>query len=97
MAPHYTDAEEQTILRKFDRRLVLFIALLYMLSFLDRAHSVAPRNYSRWLVPPAALAIHLCIGQVYAFSVFKLPLTQVIGVTHHDPAAINGAGQWDVG
>jgi MFS family permease len=52
-----------------------------MLAFLDRAHSVAPRNYSRWLVPPAALAIHLCIGQVYAFSVFKIPLTKLIGIT----------------
>ena len=43
------------------------------LSFLDREHSVAPPNYNRWLIPPAALAIHLCIGQVYAFSVFKIP------------------------
>jgi MFS family permease len=46
------------------------------LSFLDREHSVAGPGYSRWLVPPAALAIHLCIGQVYAFSVFKLPLVE---------------------
>src|ERR1700744_5902717 len=53
-----------------------------MLSFLDREHSVAAPGFSRWLVPPAALAIHLCIGQVYAFSVFKLPLTQLIGITH---------------
>ena len=45
-----------------------------MLSFLDRDRSVAPAGYSRWLVPPAALAIHLSIGQVYAFSVFKNPL-----------------------
>ena len=44
------------------------------LSFLDRDKSVAPAGYSRWLVPPAALAIHLSIGQVYAFSVFKNPL-----------------------
>ena len=44
------------------------------LSFLDRERSVAGPGYSRWLVPPAALAIHLCIGQVYAFSVFKNPL-----------------------
>ncbi|CAM3807036.1 MULTISPECIES: OFA family MFS transporter [Tsukamurella] len=41
------------------------------LSFLDRAHSVAPPGYSRWLIPPAALAIHLCIGQAYATSVYK--------------------------
>src|SRR5580700_11082257 len=55
------------------------------LSFLDRELSVAQPGYSRWLVPPAALAIHLCIGQVYAFSVFKLPLTQAIGVTKSVP------------
>ncbi len=45
-----------------------------MLSFLDRQRSVAAPGYSRWLVPPAALAIHLSIGQAYAFSVFKNPL-----------------------
>ena len=49
------------------------------LSFLDRERSVAGPGYSRWLVPPAALAIHLCIGQVYAFSVFKTSL-----VAHFD-------------
>src|SRR5580700_7688204 len=49
------------------------------LSFLDRELSVAQPGYSRWLVPPAALAIHLCIGQVYALSVFKIPLSQLIG------------------
>ena len=43
-------------------------------AFLDRDRSVAHPGYSRWLVPPAALAIHLSIGQVYAFSVFKNPL-----------------------
>ena len=51
------------------------------LSFLDRDRSIAHPGFSRWLVPPAALAIHLCIGQVYAFSVFKIPLTQAIGIT----------------
>src|ERR1700712_4134725 len=45
-----------------------------MLAFLDRDRSIAPEVYSRWLAPPAALAIHLAIGQVYAFSVFKTPL-----------------------
>jgi MFS family permease len=45
-----------------------------LFSFLDRDHSVAKPGYSRWLVPPAALAIHLSIGQVYAFSVFVNPL-----------------------
>jgi len=52
-----------------------------MADFLDRKHSVAGPGYSRWLVPPAALAIHLCIGQVYAFSVFKLPMTKLIGIS----------------
>ncbi|MGW1450648.1 OFA family MFS transporter [Micromonospora sp. NPDC002411] len=42
-----------------------------MLSALDRRHTIAPPGYSRWLIPPAALAIHLCIGQVYATSVYK--------------------------
>jgi MFS family permease len=50
------------------------------LVFLDREHSIAPAGYSRWLVPPAALAIHLSIGQVYAFSVFKNPLLALHGV-----------------
>jgi MFS family permease len=49
-----------------------------LLSFLDKDRSVASPGYSRWLVPPAALAIHLSIGQVYAFSVFKKPMTQLI-------------------
>ncbi len=47
-----------------------------MASFLDRERSVAGPRFSRWLVPPAALAIHLSIGQVYALSVFKTPLVQ---------------------
>src|SRR5215469_18162942 len=51
------------------------------LSFLDRERSIADPGFSRWLVPPAALAIHLCIGQVYAFSVFKIPLSQALGIT----------------
>ncbi|MFF5175680.1 OFA family MFS transporter [Micromonospora sp. NPDC000089] len=42
-----------------------------MLSALDRQRTVAPPGYRRWLIPPAALAIHLCIGQVYATSVYK--------------------------
>src|SRR6201994_5086944 len=48
-------------------------------SFLDRSRTVAAPGYSRWLVPPAALAIHLSIGQVYAFSVFKNPLLALHG------------------
>jgi MFS family permease len=49
------------------------------LSFLDRERTVASRGYNRWLIPPAALAVHLSIGEVYAFSVFKNPL-----VAHFD-------------
>jgi MFS family permease len=50
-------------------------------AFLERERSVAPHDYSRWLVPPAALAIHLSIGQAYAFSVFNLPLSRLVGGT----------------
>src|SRR4051812_38938065 len=57
----------------------------FPMGFLDREHSIAPPGYNRWLVPPAALAVHLSIGQAYAFSVFKIPLTQVLGVTKHLP------------
>jgi MFS family permease len=42
-----------------------------LLAALDRKHTVAPAGYSRWLIPPAALSVHLCIGQVYATSVYK--------------------------
>jgi MFS family permease len=56
-----------------------------VLPFLDREHSLADASYSRWLVPPAALAIHLSIGQAYAFSVFNLPLSRAIGMTTSAP------------
>jgi MFS family permease len=49
------------------------------LSFLDRSRTIASPGFSRWLVPPAALAIHLSIGQVYAFSIFKNPLLALHG------------------
>ncbi|GAA2631554.1 OFA family MFS transporter [Paractinoplanes durhamensis] len=42
-----------------------------LLTALDRKHTIAPEGYRRWLIPPAALAVHLCIGQVYATSVYK--------------------------
>jgi MFS family permease len=54
-------------------------------SFLDRQSTVAPPGFNRFLVPPAAVAVHLCIGQVYAFSTFNLPLTKLIGVTASAP------------
>jgi MFS family permease len=55
------------------------------LSFLDREHTVAKPGYSRWMVPPAALCVHLCIGQAYAFSVFNLPMTKLIGISKSAP------------
>jgi MFS family permease len=60
-----------------------------MPSSLDRQNTVAPPGYNRFLVPPAALAVHLSIGQAYAFSTFNLPLTRVIGITHSTPADWN--------
>jgi len=48
---------------------------------LDRERIIAGPGFNRWLVPPAALAIHLCIGMAYGFSVFWLPLSRALGVT----------------
>jgi len=56
-----------------------------MAALLSRARIEAGPDFNRWLVPPAALAIHLSIGQAYAFSVFKLPLTKVLGITQSAP------------
>ena len=52
-----------------------------MPGILDRSRTVAGPGFNRWLVPPAALAIHLCIGMAYGFSVFWLPLSRAIGGT----------------
>lgn len=60
------------------------------LSFLHRDHSIAPPGFNRWRVPPSALAIHLAVGQAYAFSVFNLPLTRQLGVTASAP------GDWSL-
>ncbi|MBQ5940456.1 MULTISPECIES: OFA family MFS transporter [unclassified Massilia] len=51
------------------------------LRFLDKEHTIAGPGFNRWLVPPAALAIHLCIGMAYGFSVFWLPLSKAVGIT----------------
>src|SRR6185369_2919905 len=53
-------------------------------SALDSRHTVAPEGYSRWLIPPAALSVHLCIGQVYATSVYKNSLIAHFGATQTD-------------
>ena len=52
-----------------------------MPGILERDRTIAGPGFNRWLVPPAALAIHLCIGMAYGFSVFWLPLSQAIGIT----------------
>lgn len=52
-----------------------------LLSSLDREHTVAPAGYSRWLIPPAALSVHLCIGQAYATSVYKNSLIAHFGAS----------------
>jgi MFS family permease len=60
------------------------------MQFLDRERSVARPGFTRWLVPPAALAVHLCIGEIYGFSVFNVPLTRLLGVTQSAP------GDWTI-
>ena len=51
------------------------------LRLLDKDRTVAGPSFNRWLVPPAALCMHLCIGMAYGFSVFWLPLSRAIGIT----------------
>ncbi|HEX4051452.1 MAG TPA: OFA family MFS transporter [Steroidobacteraceae bacterium] len=55
--------------------------------WLEREHIVAQAHFNRWLVPPAALAIHLCIGMAYGFSVFWLPMSHLLPGA---PACSNG-------
>ena len=52
---------------------------------LDRERTVAPPGFNRWLVPPAALAVQLCIGEIYGFSVFNLPLTRASASPNRSP------------
>ena len=56
-----------------------------LFGFFDRSRTIANPGYSRWMVPPAALCVHLCIGQAYAFSVFNLPMTKLLGITQSAP------------
>ncbi|MBM3203573.1 OFA family MFS transporter, partial [Candidatus Woesearchaeota archaeon] len=50
------------------------------MNWLSREHTLARADFNRWLVPPAALAVHLSIGMAYGFSVFWLPLSKTIGI-----------------
>ena len=49
---------------------------------------IAKLGFNRWLVPPASIAIHLCIGSVYAWSIFNLSLIKELGVV------TSSAGDW---
>jgi MFS family permease len=66
-----------------------------MFHLLDKERTIAGSGFNRWLVPPAALAIHLCIGMAYGFSVFWLPLSKALGVSQGGAEAIKCAA--DVG
>ena len=57
-------------------------------SFLLKDKIVAPPGFNRWRVPPASIAIHLCIGSVYAWSIFNPPLMKELGV------AASSSGDW---
>lgn len=48
-------------------------------NFFSKQRTIARPGYNRWRVPPAALALHLCIGMAYGFSVYWLPMSQLIG------------------
>jgi hypothetical protein len=61
---------------------------------LDKERTTAPLGYNRWLVPPAALAIHLSIGMAYGFSVFWLPLARAVGI--REPVTCEDAGFLDL-
>ncbi|MGR8930715.1 MAG: L-lactate MFS transporter [Gammaproteobacteria bacterium] len=56
-----------------------------MSGFFSKSRITAGSGYNRWLAPPSALSVHLCIGQAYAFSVFNAPLTKVLGITSSTP------------
>ncbi|MDY6946099.1 MAG: OFA family MFS transporter [Pseudomonadota bacterium] len=57
---------------------------------LDKHRTIARPGFNRWLVPPAALAIHLSIGMAYGFSVFWLPLARAVGI--QQPVTCDNAG-----
>ena len=62
-----------------------------MAGLLDKARIIAPPDYNRWKVPVASVSIHLCIGSVYAWSIYNPPLTRVFGVV------TGAADDWGLG
>lgn len=64
----------------------------YSGGLLDRERIIARPGFNRWLVPPAALAIHLCIGMAYGFSVFWLPLSKALPAAPESCASLTLAG-----
>ena len=58
-------------------------------ALLSRERIIAKPGFNRWLVPPAALCIHLCIGMAYGFSVFWKPLqSAVLGARRQGRAGV---------
>src|SRR5436190_13344410 len=54
---------------------------MQLFRFLDRDRTIGQAGFNRWLIPPATLAVHLCIGEIYGFSVFNEPLTRAVGIS----------------
>ena len=59
-------------------------------TFLMKDRIVAPPEFNRWRIPPVSIAMHLCIGSVYSWSIFNPVLTKELGV------AANGADDWSI-
>ncbi len=63
-----------------------------MAGFLSKEHITANASFNRWLVPPAALAVHLSVGMAYGFSVFWKPLGNALMGADNKPLAACAAG-----
>ena len=66
--------------------------LSFIAKFLSKQNITASPSYNRWLIPPAALCVHLCIGMAYGFSVFWKPLGKAVLGLDGKPAAACAAG-----
>ncbi len=61
-----------------------------MSGFFSKEAIIAQPGFNRWKVPPASVAIHLCIGSVYAWSIFNSPLARIKGVV------VSSSGDWNL-